>query len=165
MSLCARACVRVCVCLCVRACARVRVRARACARVCVCAGARVGVCVCACVRVCVCVCVCVCDAALRCYSRQRRCACAHDWLGLAWRGSAWLGLARLGLAWPNAIWLTVHQSAHLCHGTHAFVGQPNEVIQCQFAQEGAVLAQADTPRSSGARGSPALNGPRRIAAH
>ena len=56
-----------------------------------------------------------------------------------------IGSAGRGLAWPSAIWLTAHQSAHLCHGTHAFVGQANEVVQRQFAQEGAVLAQADTP--------------------
>ncbi len=56
-----------------------------------------------------------------------------------------IGLAGLAVAWPSAIWLTVHQSAHLGDGTHAFVGQTNEVVQCQSAQEGAVLAEADTP--------------------
>jgi hypothetical protein len=136
-------CARPHACVCVRACVGARERARVCG------------CVCVCVWVCVCVCVCVCVT-------QRCAVSSFALLQPATSVRLCARLARRGVAECD---LAHGATAHLCHGTHAFVGQTNEVIQCQFAQEGAVLAQADTPRSSGARGSPALNWPRRIAAH
>jgi hypothetical protein len=121
------ACARVCVSECVRVRACTRVCVCLCVRVCAHACARVCVCLRLCARVCVCVTQLCCSFALLQPATSVR-LCAR---------LAWLGLAECDLAHSA--------TAHLCHGTHAFVGQANEVVQCQFAQEGAVLAQADTP--------------------